>query len=1725
MIRHFIYPTTVLLFFAIIAFCAALPVETVPFSQTNKKHTIGRIELVNASSRGVTIQIAIEKSDLKIEIEEQNGQQYQTLSFPNCRYNIEKGIPRLPMQTTLVGVPSDVSFTVHIVDSGDFSTYKLTHRIANSRDGYIKELSKHGIKSERIYTANQYIPRNIAEIGTAGWIRENRILPIQVNPVQYNPVTGMVKLYHRLVVEVRFNRLANAPSAIPRIPRPESSVYEGMFENLLINPETANQWRSTDAGKFLNNGSAVDLHLTDPSFFSLPAGDRYKIIINKSGMYRITARDLAAAGVDLPAIKSSTLTLSNKGRHIPILVRNATSGQEISETGDNFSGFDPEGEIIFYAERHTGEKTYIDPYSDENVYWLSWNAGPGLRMETKTISVDSSIRYQPRNFLTRVHFEQDNQFRRFKDFGLSAGSDYDDFGEGLQERHFLLNSLPDLPDDSWFWVQLSAPTKRDFAFTINGVAGTGNKATLRIALHGRSVDTHFAELWLNNDINIGSSSWKGDIEYLFENTTISQSFLKNGRNTLGAVLPGSQALDLLMLNWFEVDYWRTYEATNNVLPFAITLIPDETGSVNPNFRVELKNFNTPDIEIYGIDGTRYVGLSPQQDEDIRGKYNVVFQSTQIEATSLNITNQPLNTEIQYIALTKQKYLTPMDIIKDSPSDLRNSNNGADYIIITDTEYLREVQPLASFRSQQGLRSKIVTVEDIYDEFNHGIPNPYALRDFLKYTYENWQSPAPTYVLLVGDTNLKEKNSTVPTIQVQIPGYGSSASDYKFVTFRGNDNFPEMFIGRVPASNSVDVRVFVERAINYETNADVGPWHKRILMLAGSDDRFHFQTDILTDVSRLNEKYETVPIYAPTTPDEELPLGEGSTPVGRQVINGFNDGASLVNYIGHGGGGVWSSSRMMDLEDPEKNLKNISRLPFVISMTCFTGEFDSPTGCLAEALLRSESGGAIAVIGGTSIGLLDGDFLLNKEIFEVMFNDKTEHIGAILAEAKTQFLINSPGFLDLTEVFTLFGDPATRLRLPRTEMQLSVNLDDPNDEDNEREDTLLTVAGSLQNPDFTGDVEITVIPNPPERKQKKRPIGTQNIRAPLVRSVDDVPRIETFSVVDGKFQTQMPIPYNSAFDALQLRVYAWNTQEDSIGYTAYTPLQRLVKSVRLEPDPIPPNEPVHVYVEVLDDKAIDAITLYWSYQVIEDRRQVQDVEKIPMVYQDGGIYRTEYPIQAAERGDLIDYYLLVEPKGGRILQTKVVTYGVGEPDFSVLGHTINWSMDSSFHLSAQIKNYGDISGKNVPVQFLQLPANDSPEEQEITLEDLKKATQIGVVQIIPEIPPDEYAIASVPWKPEPGEYTVTVFVDMPTDEQPTGVFRELRESNNSSSKEFINNTVFLTSENIDRPIQSIDGAFRITLPKNSLQETSTLLFETQELIIKNQPDIINPVGLEHATPMAYRIILNQQLELTGKATFVRETEVKSYIYMRDDETGNWIRVGNQTEDGENIAAEVKLPGTFALLSHSDNRPPLLELSVEDQGFVDGDYISDLPTISARIVDANGIDPRPDNIILTRNGNRVPQYEYIISTSPTNSNVLLLTHSPDHALPAGEYRIRLQAQDANGNTGESELNAKVAGGLEIKNIANFPNPFRPGKGTDFAYYLTENADTVNLKIYTLTGRLIRNVDTLDADTSYNEYHFDGLDEDGDPLANGVYIYKFTATKNDERVQKVGKILILK
>ena len=1653
---------------------------TVPRSST---HLQRDVELVKTSVQGVTIQLLIPKSDFHFSSSgTENGidkVESQMISFPGCRFTTEPGAPHLPVRTTLVAVPAGVDFQLRIVEKR-FSTRSVERVVYTPAPQGATAPEK-----------DHFTPGSLAEIREAVQIRENRILPIQFNPVQYNPVRREVRLYHRIVVEVRFIKTATrgvsgAPSVTSSGLHAESAAYNAIFNDLLVNPQNAEQWRLPIA-RAPSAPSALSMH------------PQYKISVTESGMYSITASELAAAGADVTAIMPRTLKLINRGKPVPIFVR-----------GEADDKFDPTDEIIFYGERQRGENSYIDPFTDENVYWLSWNSGPASRMGTKSAFSGTSDLQDHKFFLTRAHIEKDTNFRRFRNVNLGAGQTYEEFGGGLQTRSFTLTELPPLPNDSWFWSQLTAPITKQFDFSLPGLANTARPATVRVSLHGRSNTGHDCDIWLNDKIILDEARWTGETEYLLQNGELSQSFLENGNNVIRIANSGSpdELIDIILLNWIEVDYWRNFDAQSDVLPFAITPLPDETGAVNPNFEVILQNFSTPDVEIYGIDGTRYVGLSALADEDAPGTYRIIFRATQISPKA------PNDPTTQYIALTRNQFRKPK-ISVDTPSDLRGTHNGADYIIITHANFINDVQPLADFRNQQGMRSKVVDVQDIYDEFNHGILNANAIREFLKYAYSNWQPPAPTYVLLVGDTHIDMKNRSnfVPTIRVQIPGYGSSASDHQFVTFRGEDNFPDMLIGRMPANNRVDARIFVERTIEHETSSPAGPWHKRLLMLAGSENIFHSQIDRLVSHNQLRNKYETERIYAPGKDELDLSIDENvTTPIARRVIDGFNNGASLINYIGHGGGGIWSDSRMLDFEDPEQNLTNISQLPLVISMTCYTGAFDGTKNSLAEELLRSENGGAIAVIGATSIGLLIGDYILNGEILDVMFKGHTQDIGAIFAQAKIQFLINSPGFLDLAEVFTLFGDPAAQLKIPNNQMEVTIDFANSSAEGTFEAENVVTVSGTLPDRSFSGDAEISVVPT-----------------AETGNAINDIPpETETVSVVNGRFTTQVQLPTTPEFDTGSVQAYAWNSDNDAIGHATYNILSRYVDNVRLTPFPVEPNQPAYLYTKVVSESAIDEMALFWSWDGHEFFR-------IPVAPHTGTTYRSEQPIPGHPDGDIIDYYLEVKLKNGRTLQTETVTYDVGyvepEVDLVALEQTITWGTTPPFMLSAQIRNRGGKTARNVPVHFFQKTVDTETENADTnnislpTLSELQNTAPIEDVQIISEIPPDGAVTVSVPWQPLPGNYLVTVYVDMPSAEQSKGGIIEISERNNRGDRQFVGNRIVLTPETPNPSVQSEDGSFQVAIPPESLQTPTVLTYIEEALTIVNQPDIVKAIP---ASALAYQLDLNEQTELTATVTFLKAGSEDPHIYRRDD-NGNWILVGNkETTDAETISAEVKLPGTFALLSHSDTSPPVLALTFEHQGFVDGDYISDTPTISAQIEDANGIDSRPAHIILTQNGQRVPADEYVIAASPTNNNLMLITYTP--VLEPGEYRIRLQAQDANGNTSEATQTATVAGEFEIKNIANFPNPFVPGDGTHFAYYLTKGADEVTLKIYTITGRLILAVDTLDASVSFNEFHFDGYDADGEPLANGVYLYKFTAKFTNAqgktvRKQKFGKIAVRK
>ena len=152
--------------------------------------------------------------------------------------------------------------------------------------------------------------------------------------------------------------------------------------------------------------------------------------------------------------------------------------------------------------------------------------------------------------------------------------------------------------------------------------------------------------------------------------------------------------------------------------------------------------------------------------------------------------------------------------------------------------------------------------------------------------------------------------------------------------------------------------------------------------------------------------------------------------------------------------------------------------------------------------------------------------------------------------------------------------------------------------------------------------------------------------------------------------------------------------------------------------------------------------------------------------------------------------------------------------------------------------------------------------------------------------------SVPWQPPPGDYLVTIYVDPPSAELPKGSIIEKREGNNWTSKRFSGNRIILTPETRNQPIQSPDGIFQVTIPPDSIQTSTVLTYTEEALTITNQPDIAVAIP---ASAIAYQLGFTEQTELTANATFQKEGSNGVYIYRRDEDNGNWIRVGGETVD--------------------------------------------------------------------------------------------------------------------------------------------------------------------------------------------------------------------------------------
>lgn len=1647
--------------------------------------------ITSQSSRGITIEFDF--TGLKIEKAGDAQSAVNVFEIPGLTFNFIDKAPLLPVLSLPLSLPAgkmNTQLTVH--EALDYpGLFPMVFEDKPTQPNVSRDVQQQALTREnppRPYT--QQYPDNICTIASIGQYRDYLLSGLQVYPVEVTK--GGTRFYQKFTLNIIFPAGGTMPKG-STIATPETQ----MLGKLVANKSQVH----------LNAVAASQTSLNKEGGSSIDHDRRLRVIVVEDGIYQITGQDLEDIGLDISTIPPKSFRVTNKGQDVAIFLR-----------GEQDDVLDPEDYLEFWGERNEQTLTeeipelYADPFSDENVYWLEWGGGNGLRMveENGGIVTAQPGQFNPAfYFASTQHVEKNNHFERLGDADQ----------ESLSYRR-----------DLWFFDSgIRAVGKKPYRFDlIYPEESSTEPVTVTTMLSGKSFGRHNVMVWLNNSfVGQKSENWFSQAAASISNegaSSIRNNDLLHGENVLEVQMPelSGGAIDIVLLNWFSITYSRAYRAYNNEIDFIRpTFIPFPNTDL---FQFDIDGFATQDIEIYKKGISKIVNF--RIDAENVGdsiSYKVSFQD--------NLTSD----DVEFIAITSDKKKKPLRIERDQPFDpdaperfLKDVNNSAEYLIITHERFFDNVREYRDYRRGQGIAAEVVRVQDIYDEFNDGIKSPLAIQEFLRYAFFNWQrTPRLSYVLMFGDASFNYKSTDpvaqdyVPTFFYQTQEFGATATDLPYALIAGEDNIPDLIVGRIPAATNTNVQNVTAKIIEYEQGNTVDAWRNSALFISGND-RITFETGsplnnprpaFRSQNSRIIESLVPNHISAirlNTIRDQNLPFDPnfGSS---SDLERYLQDGLFLVNFMGHGGGGIWADVDLMRLEDVD-NLRNKGKYPFITSMTCFTGAFENPQSFgLAQKMLLAPERGAIGVLASSGLGYLHNDYAMMWNIGRLLFDNsltigEVYTLGSILYYANgRQYLVQNGQVITTPEFngvknemvyqYNLIGDPYIRLNFSEENLTLEMDTRNP-----QRGDTLvIDVTTTLSN--ANGYVE-------------------------LVDSKFDIYNSLPLFGVNQSRSVNLIIPEEFPEGTGLVRVYLSNGSEDAAGKGFIAVNHSAVSLVEVTPANPAVDDTVQILLKIEDKFGVEQVTLtridtpftYTATQPGPDTTLF--LAKIPPTFK----------LQS------VPFEVKIENNIGNTSFFKGLGYVVTDvrPDVYPLGSSLTFTGNQQAQLKVAVVNDAGAGGDNtveVDVKFADGADN------------LANNTFFAEGRVSLNASDSSSVIVDFPLPLERDSFHVFVQTDIAPGED----VEDFNPANNTSSNVLLPVVFNVNAEGLDTVIVG-ETHYAVHFPAGSLSEPSAVRIEVKEFLAPSDQTGLIPVSL--ISPSRFDALevtlLNPNVAVLSPYTIKVALEpnlldpengdiTDIVLYEQTTEAQPWISTLARADGNTGIIeASLNKSARFAPFFNNDSRSPAIELTVDGRPLLESGLVASNPSLYIVAQDESGINLQKEKINITLNNQTLPDEQVFIPDSVQQNNVLGITLFPE--LSQGKHLLNISLQDVNGNFSQKEFELVVADGFDIHVYGNYPNPFRDE--TIFSYFvvLNDDLDEFEIRLYTVSGRFIRKIDSDinnridDPDggarrKGYNELVWDGRDERGYEVANGLYFAVLKGTYEGQTIEKILKVVKLK
>lgn len=425
------------------------------------------------------------------------------------------------------------------------------------------------------------------------------------------------------------------------------------------------------------------------------------------------------------------------------------------------------------------------------------------------------------------------------------------------------------------------------------------------------------------------------------------------------------------------------------------------------------------------------------------------------------------------SITTEQMLSESQVkeLKNSKKHIFNRalSTSSQYVIITNQELSESFAHLASYKNETGIKTEIKLIEDILPNYS-GRDDAEKLREYLKEFYAD----GGEYVLLGGDETVLPIRYTYHNIAyTPIDLENQQICDLYFADLTGDwnadndsvwgekytdsaDLTPELFVGRLPFNQPIEVTQYIDKLIQYETN-------QKQIDLSYVEKSFFFCSDQMRDYGTDGQHAliaAALPDYfeIDTTNGVERSSGDDANPTNlssKELEPVLSDGFGIVNIIAHGSSMTFEVRTTNYNEWPKSyfstdtnlvgsgivsNLDKNDRTSLYLSLGCDNGAFDKdqppfnhPNPSIVETLLSQKNSGAVGFVANTRWGWVSSSYLLQTRFLEYLFANKNQPAVLSLYQMKEDYYY----YRDLIYGINYFGDPTLIVHTKKPE---SIDLD-------------------------------------------------------------------------------------------------------------------------------------------------------------------------------------------------------------------------------------------------------------------------------------------------------------------------------------------------------------------------------------------------------------------------------------------------------------------------------------------------------------------------------------------------------------------------------------------------------------------------------------------------------------------------------------------------------------